>query len=83
LLIFSGRYLYLWSFHAEEHVSMNRKKRKELRKKTIYLPQYMFFGFYDQNPIFEIWINRIVGALFVISSLIMLFASIFGPLKLS
>ena len=79
-MVFSGRYLYFWLFHSEEYVEMNKVKRKEIRKRLIFMPQFIFFSFYDKNPEFEIWINRIVGLLFVISSLIMLFVSIFGPI---
>ncbi len=80
LMIFASRYLYYWLFHSEEHVRVNGLKRKEYHKRFIFMPQFILFGFYDKNPVFEIWINRIIGLLFVISSLIMLFVSIFGPI---
>ena len=82
LLILSSRYLYLWSFHAEERLHMNSKKGKKMRKKTIFMPPYILLGLYDKNPVFVVWINRMAGTLSVFFSLIMLLAAIFGPLKL-
>ena len=80
LIILAGRYLYSWLFHAKNHVEINRDKRKEIRKKLIFMPQFLFFGFYDKNPEFEIWINRTVGLLFIVVSLVMFFVSVFGPI---
>ncbi len=77
--IFVFRYSYFWWFQGEKYVKMNKKERAKLRKTLFFMPQTLMFNFYDRDPQFEIWINRIVSTLFVIATMIMIIVSIRGP----
>lgn len=78
-LIFTTRYTYFWWFQANEYVKFNKKKRKEYRKKLFFMPQILMFKYYDQNPEFEIWINRLVGIIFVLAGILGIIVGIRGP----
>jgi hypothetical protein len=75
----SLRFSYFWWFQSKEYVDLNVKKRKEYRNKLFFMPQILLFGFYDKNPKFEVWINRIVGLTFLVFSVLGIFVGINGP----
>jgi hypothetical protein len=69
---------FFWWFRSKVYISMNQKKRKEYRKKLFLMPQTFMFGYYDKNPQFEIWINRMVGLVFILVSLAAIFLALYN-----
>jgi len=82
-LAYSIIFSFFWWFQSKEYVVMNRKKRREYRKKLFFMPQILLFDFYDQDPQFEILINRIVGLIFVSAGILGIVLAIHGPFTLS
>jgi hypothetical protein len=80
-LLYSLRFSYFWWFQANEYVKMYRRKRQEYRKKLFFMPQVMLFDFYDQNPGFEIGMNRGVSIMFLFASVLGIIVAIHGPLN--
>ena len=69
---------FFWWFRSKEYLSMNQKKRKEYRKRIFLLPQTFMFDFYDKNPQFEIWVNRIVGLVIIFGSILAIFLAVYS-----
>lgn len=81
-IIFSAfclRYSFFWWFRGNEYAKMNRKKRIEYRKKLFFMPQTLMFDYYDRDPLFEIWINRILSLIFLAAGILGIFISVRGP----
>lgn len=78
---YSLRYSFFWWFQSKEYIKMNKKKRREYRKKLFFMPQILMFDYYDANPDFEKWINRIIGLLFLLAGGFGLIISIRGPFR--
>ena len=76
---YSIRYLYFWIFQAQNYVMLTRKRRREYREKLFFMPQIILFDFYDQSPQFEIWLNRVVGLIFLAASIIAIIVGFRGP----
>ena len=79
---YSIRFSYFWWFQADEYVKMNKKKRRVYRKKLFFMPQTMLFDFYDQNPGFEVGVNRGVGLIFLLASILGIVVAFHGPFYL-
>lgn len=77
--MFTARYSFFWWFRGGEYARMNRKARKEYRKKLFFMPQTLMFDFFDQDPLFEIWINRIFSTFFVVAAIFMILIAVRGP----
>jgi hypothetical protein len=77
--VYSLRFSYFWWFQSKDYVTMNRRKRREYRKKIFFMPQILLFDYYDQNPQFEIWINRSIGLVFIAASILGIVTAIHGP----
>jgi hypothetical protein len=80
-LAYSLRFSFFWWFQSKEYIKMNRKKRKEYRKTLFFMPQILVFDYYDGNPEFEKWINRMVGLIFVMAGVFGFIISIRGPFR--
>ena len=78
---YSLRFSFFWWFRSKEYVKMNRKRRREYRKKLFFMPQILLFDYYDQNPEFERWVNRTVGLIFLAASILGMVIAIHGPYK--
>ncbi|MBC7876968.1 MAG: hypothetical protein H7Y59_07330 [Anaerolineales bacterium] len=78
-LLYSARSSFFWWFQTKEYIKMNQRKRKEYRKKLFFMPQVILFDYYDQNPEFELWMNRIVSLIFLAASIFGIVLSFHGP----
>jgi hypothetical protein len=78
---YSLRFSYFWWFQADEYVKMNKRKRREYRKKLFFMPQVMLFDFYNQNPGFEIGLNRGAGLIFLLATVLGIVVAVHGPLN--
>jgi len=76
---YSIRFSYFWWFQADEYAKLNKKKRREYRKKLFFMPQTMLFDFYDQNSGFEIGMNRGVGLIFLLVAILGIVVGFHGP----
>ncbi len=78
---YSLRFSFFWWFRSKEYLKMSRKRRREYRRTLFFMPQTLLFDYYDQNPEFERWINRIVGLVFLSASILGVVVAIHGPFK--
>lgn len=78
LLLYSIWFSFFWWFRANRYLKMNKKKQKEYRKKFFFTPQVLRFDYYDQNPQFEMWLNRTIGLLFILLSILAIILSLHG-----
>jgi hypothetical protein len=79
---YSVIFSFFWWFKSKEYVTANRKRREEYRKKFFFMPQVLLFDFYDQNSRFEMWVNRVVGLIFLSASILAIVVGIHGPFKI-
>ncbi len=77
--VYSVVFSFFWWFQSKEYIKMNRRKRREYRKKLFFMPQTLMFDYYNQNPQFEIWLNRMVGLVFMAISILCIIVAIHGP----
>ena len=79
VFVYSLRFSYFWWFQSKDYVRMNRRKRREYQKKLFFMPQFLLFNYYDQNPQFEILINRVAGLVFIAATILGIVVAIHGP----
>jgi hypothetical protein len=76
---YSANLFYSWWLKPKDSANLARKKRKEYREDLFFMPQTLMFGFYDKNPSFEIWINRLASLFFLFISVMVIYVGFLGP----
>jgi hypothetical protein len=79
LLVYSIHLAYQAWIGSKKFVLLNQKQRRKYRRQFRLMPQIMTFDFYDDHPVFEVWINRIVSVIFIAAAILGIVVSIRGP----
>jgi hypothetical protein len=79
ILIYSVYYAYQSWINSKNFVLLNKKQRRKYRRQFWFMPQVIQVDFYDDHPLFEIWMNRIVALVFILASILGIVVSIHGP----
>ena len=80
-LIYSINFAYKCWINSSNFVLLNQKQRRKYRRQLWFMPQVMTFDFYNNHPLFEIWINRIVSIVFLTVAILGIVVSIRGPFQ--
>lgn len=74
--MYSAWFSYFWWFKSKKYLSLNRKDRKEYRRKYFPLPRNLMSNYYAQNPETEIWMNRLASVFILAGSVFGIFIGI-------
>jgi hypothetical protein len=75
----AAKHSYLWWFWSTDQIVMTTRKRRGYWRNLPFTPQNLLFGFYDQNPRFEDWINKLLGLMLISTAIGGVRVAIMGP----